>query len=107
MRQRCGALAVLARSALGRLVRREVLDVDIDLVREPLDAGRRSALELGRHESQPADRRRRRSLSPPGPADVGRRRSASISPWASVKYMPIMRNVGRSAGAVAHRGRGQ
>jgi hypothetical protein len=52
-----GALAVLARGALGRVVRRELLDVDVQPGRESLHAGARCVSELGRDEPQPADRR--------------------------------------------------
>ena len=57
VRELRGALAVLARRALGRVIAREVLDVDAQLGREPLHAGARCVLELGRDEPQPADRR--------------------------------------------------
>ncbi|MDQ3630296.1 MAG: hypothetical protein M3417_03260 [Actinomycetota bacterium] len=51
-----GALAVLARRALRRVVCREVLDVDVELIGKPLDAGGGRLLDRGGHEAQPADR---------------------------------------------------
>jgi hypothetical protein len=56
VRQLCGTLAVLARGALGRVVSRELLDVDVQLGSEPLRAGARRMLELGRDEPQSTDR---------------------------------------------------
>lgn len=52
-----GALAVLARGAVGRVVRRELLDVDVQLGCQPLHAGARRMLEFRRDEPQPTDRR--------------------------------------------------
>jgi hypothetical protein len=58
VRQLCRALAVLARGALGRVVRRELPHLNIELGREPLHAGARGVLQLGRDEPKPSTRQR-------------------------------------------------
>jgi hypothetical protein len=97
VRQICRALAMLARGALGRLVRGKRLRVDIELIREPLNAGDWCVLKL--HRAEPSQRIAATAIAVASrPAGVGRRRSSSTSPSASVKYTP-MRTPARRAEA--------